>query len=1002
MPTSPAPSSGRRMIEPGRREADAGADPQERREYRYRQVVSHLSSAEAWTQLFALLEDKPFLADQADFLGGFEVTGADIERHALTAAVRIADWDRFLRYSSMALSLRGLAEGLAEPEILRALVQGNRLALARDAVDRLAEAPRRAAARAVLAAACRSRHGSAVPELLRGIEEDLEAAPPTSAILSTIARCLGPELSSRWREWTGRLPDGAGAVWAAVAESWLERGETGSAALWTALAEIGDPRRVLELITRIGEIDRGEIGERFARIHSLFGEDVVSRRHALAAFLSRQSRCRPEAAVAAWSLWMACEPIPWTAALVEACRELIQRLEPRRIETFCATLETPEAVAAARVADLEAHPEDRRAATALQAVSRIPDGPAKLHWSLRYLAARPLEPAGEVRGQVGAVAAYLHELRYDVDGRDLCRFLDLADPFFPRDLSRLIEDVAWSPSSRPETLLTLATETTRERVAELLLETAERFAAAVSLTEAEGFRLRGELIRRAACRLCLLRTDLKGFFIASGRLLPEEEDALREALAPALAASGRRAQAAEIADGIGNARQRFLTQLRILPDGKIPETYLASRSLYAAMASTQPIEEERLALTALLANPFDPQELLRQWIAPIPSGELQTAALLRLARQTLAFQRSFYRRRQDPTAALEVVRGSIAVETDEQLAALTPEIAALGAEAGPREAVSELQEAARQLADLTTVAWTTRLHAFEALLAAVSPIFLTGRQKPGRRHLRRVLAVLEAVARLPIGPRPKPGLDELRSRWHEILPILLAAADRLPRIAPSFFLALRAGMVACQDAGGGAAKTIFSFCLAPATERLGLAASPHPELAGALAYLLAGRRPARLPEILQPLDPAIRDALILRLVRFRWLPEGSAAPLVSSIADPVRREEAALWAWRDGRDSEGWIALLAKLVSSRRLDPSAPGTQEILDRLWACEPATSRPALAGAFANAVRASRERGEAALRLWLHAHLAPRPGTGNAEGLRRSEGAKRALALSLELSP
>ena len=176
----------------------------ERREYRFRQVISHLSSAAAWPQLFDLLETRPFLADQADFFGGFEATGEDIERYALAAAIGVEDWDRFLRYASLALNLRGLAETLAAPEILRALAQGNRLRLARDIVDRLAELPRRAEARAFLAAAC-GPASELFPELVRGVEEDLEMAAPTSAVLATNARCLGLELAVHWQRWTARL-----------------------------------------------------------------------------------------------------------------------------------------------------------------------------------------------------------------------------------------------------------------------------------------------------------------------------------------------------------------------------------------------------------------------------------------------------------------------------------------------------------------------------------------------------------------------------------------------------------------------------------------------------------------------------------------------------------------------------------------------------------------------------------------------------------------------------
>jgi hypothetical protein len=976
----------------------------ERQNYRFRQLVSHLNSAEAWEKLFDLLEEKPFLAEQADHFGGFEPSGEDIEGHVLSATIHLEDWNRFLRYASLALNLRGLAEGLAAPEILRALVQGKKLALARDLVDRLADPLRRAEARAILAHAWDSMD-NVFSKLLQGIEEDLETVPPEAQALTAIARSLGPELSSRWRGWIERLPAGTDEVWAAVAASWLDRGEAGATGLWEALGEIRDPRLLLGLIIRIGEISQGEIGEMFKRIASLPGNDAVSRHQALANFLSRQSRQRPEPAVSIWKRWTASEPISWTVELIEACRELIQHLSSLEAEALGSTLEAPEARAAVRVARLETHQDHEHTVAALEAVGHIPDGPAKLHWSLRYLEARPAEPVLEVQGQVGAVAAYLYELRYEAAASDLRRFLDLMDRFYPDAVKRLAEDVAWSPASRRETLLTLAGETTRECVAEQLLENAERFASSVSLNEAEGFRLRGELIRQAACRLCLLRKDLKGLEIAAGRLLSEEEDELREMLAPVLAGAGLRKHGLEVADGIQDPRRQFLTRLRTLPAGEIPSDFLASRSLYGAMASTQSLEEERLALSALHSNPFDPQELARHWISPIRSGNLQTQALFRLARHALAFQRSFYGRRQDTAAALAVVRGSIAIETDERLVELTTEIALLGAEAGPKETVSEFQEAARRLVEIDTVPWALRAEALERLLSRLGPCLLP-QEESGRRTSHRAIAVLESIARLPLGSRTNHALGDLRSRWHEILPFLVAAADRLPGVASrSLDGAIQQGVSACDGAGGEAAERIFSLCLAPATERLGLSEralvdEPDSILRLALAYLLGTREPKRIPEIIRPLPQKARDHLILRLVRFRWITPEQAGPLLNLIMDSVLRKRADLWV---NLDHLNWLDDLAALVLVCEVDPSQPSFGDVINRLWACDPGKSRPTLATAFVNALRVGgRGRGEAALRLWLHSHLAPILGTEQPEALLHDEETRIALKRSLVLSP
>lgn len=384
----------------------------EQKEYPFRQIMAHLSDGQAWPKLFILLEEKPFLADQAKHFGGFEQSGADVEQYAVPAAIELGDWNRFLRYASLALNLRGVAEGLAEPDILRAFVHQGRLGLARDAVNRLAAPLRRAEARSVLASACRRSQSDLLPDLLRGIDQDFVGVTPTAAVLASIARSLGPELSSRWPAWVERLPSDSterARVWAAVAGSWLDRDETRSAGLWEALARIRDRDLLLELSERLGWLDQGDMEETLTKLTALFGEDGPARWQAVALYLGRQTRRRPERAVSAWERWVDSEPIVWTAGLVEACREVLKRLSPARIETFFSQLPDAEARAALRVADLEARPDGRRTAAALAAAGQIPDGPAKLHWSLRYLEARPQEPAEEVRGQIGAVAAYLYE-----------------------------------------------------------------------------------------------------------------------------------------------------------------------------------------------------------------------------------------------------------------------------------------------------------------------------------------------------------------------------------------------------------------------------------------------------------------------------------------------------------------------------------------------------------------------------------------------------------------
>jgi hypothetical protein len=1009
---SPKLFSERCMAETASTAVITSTGSRERQNYLFRQLVSHLDSAGAWEKLFDLLEEKPFLAEQADHFGGFEPSGEDVESRVLPATIHLKDWTRFLRFASLALNLRGLAEALAEPEILDTLAAGGRFNLAQDIADRLTNPLRRAEARAILAAAY-GPENERFPDLIRRIEEDLGSTTPTPGTLARVARYLGPELSSRWRSWIERLdapPQEVSAVWKVVAESWLDRGEIDAPDLWMALSEIKISQLLLDLAARLGDFETADAEALLRRLDSLFPAGDEARRRARALYLGRLVRRHPELSLPAWERWVKAEPFSWSAALTEDGREIFKALDLPGIEEFLARHDDPETRAAVRIAALEGGPDATRTKAALEAVSAIPDGPAKLHGSLRYLEVRPAAPLEEVRGQVAAVAAYLHQIRHDAPPGDLRRYLDLVARFYPGELKRQVEDVAWSPASRPETLLTVARETGQQEVERCLLESAERFASAVSLTEAEGFRVRGELIQVAACRLCLLQNDLQVLAVAVERLLPEEEDDLRTSLAPALAAVGRRKEALQVAEGIRDSKRRFLARLRVLPPDEVPADLLSARSLYGAMASADRLEEELSALSALLLRPFDPQDLARRLIAPVRDQNLQIQALLRLARHTLAFQKSFYGRQQDRVASLEIVRSSLVVETDDRLAALMPEIAALGAEIGGSAAVAEFQEAARRIATLETVPWEARAAALEHLLSRIQAVFLGENQ--GRRAQGRAAVVLESIACLPLGPETDRKLDDLRQHWHRLLPILLCASERLPeRACRPVHHAVRKGLAACDESAPKSARSvIFALCTADrdqrlrAAERLLADENGTPPCSEAIAYLLAANHPEQVPGIAKKLPPELRDDLSLRLIRHRWIVGQPADSLLTGMADPGRRAAAEVWrllSASDETDTRRWLESLAALAAQGSITPSEPGLEEVLSHLWSFDPDTSRPTLAAIFTTALRGGgRARGEAALRLWLHAHLAPTLGAEAPERLGWAEDSRNALRRSCEL--
>jgi hypothetical protein len=815
--------------------------------------------------------------------------------------------------------------------------------------------------------------------------------------LAAIAREVGPDLSAQWEEWIGRLaPLQASGVWRAVAEAWLrQRRDPCAPELWQALSALKDhPSEILAFVPGgLGAMDLKAPAEIIQHLEDLL-PDSQSRGSAIAVLLGQLALRDPELACASWEDWSAHAQLVWSPELVDDGREVLGYLEPQRIEEISTSIDDPSARAALRVIVLEARRTSEAATAALAELRAVPDGPAKLHWSLRYLTARPAESLNEVRGQVLAVGRYLHAIGFAADARDLARWLDLVALYLPEQIRSQLDSVLWSPELTPEKALTLADAATQEALLDLLLERVERCAASLSPTEADGFILRKNLMIRATCRLCEITRRLECLTHISSRLLPEEEDEIRSLLAPRLSVLsevGRRL-AEEICAGIGDRRLRLLTLLRSAP-GVPPET-LAPAPLYAAMARVEVLLDECQGLMALLETPADPRELLQRLVLPIGEARVRTRALLRLARHALEFETACHDK-PDLLAPLELVRWLITTESDEELASLTPEIAALGAGAGGSRSTAEIQEAARQLAALETVAWPVRREALENLLARLASGLL-----PAREATKALTTILRLTAQL----RPETARQQLREHWSEILPLVVAAVDRLPEkhLRP-LRRALEEGLRGFTS--DAAQQRIFALCLTPSADRE-KTASPRIGTAiselEALVYLFLKPSPHRVPEVVEQLPMRERAPLILRLLRHGWLPEETARGLSSLVAGSEDEAEAEVWCGPKPGAEPAWLERAALWIAGTSLTPSSVEVEPLLSRLWSTSEAW-RPALAWAAQDSLRRGGwSRGEAILRTWLHAHLAPRLGQGRPDGLMAAREAAAALRLALQLGP
>lgn len=1012
-------------------------------------LAAHLHEAEAWDRLFELVDERGFLSYQVHAFASFDRSTADLEQHVLQGTLAQADWERFARYALLAVNLRGLAEALANEEILLALARRGQgqlaLGLARQLGDRL---------RSLWAQSVLVRF---LPEegLVREIHDQLESltGPLDPQLLQGIARHLGPELDQLWRErlagWVP-APRERDEIWWTLAEAWASRHGFHAPGFRNALAAIGDAGLRIERLPgfwlRHGPDDPGDARRLAAEIGDPDGRLFW---HVALALLGRLAAAADDPAWAerAWREQAAQGPrVSWSAALIEQGGALFGRFSPAGADHLIAEMEGPQERAALRVVRLEQQPGRARAGEALAAVEALTDPDAKLHWSLRMALAWPPDDPKERQRLTSVLLDHLYRRRYSAPAGDLARFLDLVGSTLTDELAMQTDNVVWSPAMKPETLLLLAAGTTRPAVLLRLIEKGESYAAVVGPTEAEGFELRTRLLIGAAARLCRLQRTWDPLDeVVVRKLLPDEEDELREAAARELADLGKTADAVAVAQKIRSPRLRLIVQLSIAPD----DAAFDPENLYEAVASTEAAEDERLALEMLTEPPLDPESLIERYLTRIRSRERQVQALIDLARRAQALEELHREGQKDPMAPLQLVRSSLtAVGSDEHLLRLTLELVELAAPLQRARALAEVHEAAEVILLRLNVPWGARREAFETLLARLGPILL-GKPVRDRELMARcgaVAGLLDLLADLPGKAEEGSAREELRAHWHEVFPVILAAAARLNGVVAAYLAhPVRARIwgqwlpeisqlvgwkrswrllerleerlphswrerlrtrwngieyerfAASWDWLNEEQKEILRLCFEPPRELPDRITA----LAGArgLVFRLAVAAPERLPEVLGRFAEPERSRLALCLVRDGWIPPGEGSipvsTLLAGIADPALRLDAEA-----RQEGAGWLGALAERVARHGLDPADPAAWPLLRRLRDEPPPEAAAVLADAVLGALAHGRERGEDAFRVWLNGFLASR--AGREEALAQAGRIREALQKALRLGP
>jgi hypothetical protein len=978
-------------------------------------------------RLFTQLEEKGFLLELAETSNSFRRLTEILETELLPAIWRWQDPQRLLRYSSMAMALRGLSSELCTPAILEALAQGGRFTLATDLATQQASSLARAQSHAVLAQQVDGQPSQR--QALDRVQENLDAAPSPdtpqaaerwSETLAVVARHCGPALAERWPSWVARLgpfPAHAQASWWHLIQSFMQQQQWESPLFWRALehcqtetiqegwpAALGKaPRLTLaqfdhlaqELSLRLsGEVlDRCRLALLAHQARGGEGQDVLMER-LQRWWMGRALRFSPQCADLGWPLW--------------------RRFPPCEVDRLAAAQTDPASRAILSCAAVGPGTERQREDRALEALAvASAQGAAGIQIALRLLEAWPSDDEKTAANLVAQLGDYLRRTAFDATPQELRGYLEWMARLWPARLATEVRRICWSPAGTAEFLSLLATS--REVVLlQCLFDHAEEFAAAVATTRRRGFHLRREVLVAVATRLVHAVEEPQKWADlleqAQHRLVPgEEEDALRRQLA------------LELATRAPDEAQRIAGEITTLSLRRRVEIQLAAspplHSLYQAVATTEGFEGTLSALRALLVEPEDAVDLDARYLARVGDERSRRGARCDLAWHALArLAASGFRSAKDPDRAVEPVRQAFAEATsDEQRVAWLPEVVLLGAQVSRQRALVEIQEAALLLPRLETASWASRLDALEAILARLVPMarrWLAETSSGERWWLRfRLRRLLRWLVRLPAGGGDQPQWRLLRQHRHHLFPILTATAEAL---------GLSVATVVAKEWTEPVPEQLPILKLCCHTEEAYLhhlesltpASLAEPDLAAAAAFTLAARAPDRLRAFLATLPPeSDRDRIILRLVRGFWVAPPVTAALIELVNDRVSRRQARVWRDLGGFDprqavapSREGVRALAATVALGDLDPLAAGNLSLHRSLWNCDAAAAdllAEAVSGALA---QGGRDAASGLVYLWLHALLAPRLGQGQSENVATLNALEEALqgARSLASTP
>jgi hypothetical protein len=964
--------------------------------YLYLYLIGHLSDGGNHAKMFYQLNETTFLKEQMAYFDGFEKSSENIERYVVPAAIANNDWNLFIHFMLLAINIRGMAEDLLD--VLKPLAASGQIATVKEIVNRTAGPLERSVAKAVIAGTLDP--GSALfQEFTQGIGHDLATLPQVAdtAIAEkaiekqfwgviVVAQEIGLPAVDALAGILREHPEWNDAIWGSMAECHAKRRGILDPDFWEALRHISNLDLLKFYLPEVlaSEVDIAHSEDLLVLIDGL-SQDQQFRWLCRFSLLVALARTSVKQALALWKHWSTESLIPWSIEIADRGGPFLRTLADHQVRAIVEHIPDSEVQVALCIASITPQRDPQILVLTQELIGLLPQGPTQIHWRLRLVAADQSLSDSDVRREMQTLSRSLRDSGYAVDLGDIRRFAEQIANRFPLELENDLVPILQKIG--PDNLFQIIEDTNETSLLACLFENSEDFILAFQPAELDIALIRQEILSRIAPRLCASTEDIS-YLQRAVKLIPEQADDLRKRTVDKLIDANHLDLAGSVSHSIASRRLRHLTALKLRTQNSATSNLPDPGSLFESLSTDEWIQDEIIGLRALLDSVDTPGSPAHAYVGSMQGKQSQYLVLFRLAWRHLNRPRTKSSPRNDGEVLDWIVQAASSVESDSQLAGMTPEIADLMASRSGWRAIQEIREAIERLLSLRTISWSFRREVCEALLSRLLPLLSAhatkGPFRVGSIEVARMIGdLLEQVAE-----ESDPEIEE-----RGLIPVLFAVMDRMPVSVLKYFLrhSRHDGLLRLYRAD--------NRLLTGVLDELSRQDKPDPVIFETVFYLLSDRYPEIVPDFLDMLSPGLfRDRMASALLRYGWLPAELAPQVLSLIRDPairLRTEVTLGLSLQQGSQDEVWLRSLASISLLDLVDTEDPRNEPWIHKLWTIAPEKSRPILAWAALKALaEGGRWYGLSALTLWLHAHLAPDAGNDPARLLALCAQAEQAV--------